>query len=367
MVNRYALWREELREPIPESDRASRPVDPTVSCGFWRISAARTKPSSPVAIWPQDGASGPVIFFMVGAGKVEGESMFDTLTAHERVQNFLHNGSWLKCSAVSEDAYHAAMETGYWVDGQPSRRISETERLDLVPDTPQAQGGNNPVGEDGEPIDLFHQQVTEKIDAEIAKWKALQPLDTLEKANAAAGIRDTLRLLWKQADGRKKEEDAPWNDKLYVIEDKWGHYLRDSKSVATDIFEAIDVFKRAEVQRLQREADEKEKIERERLEIENRKMAEQYGMTVDDEALKEMVDQQIAAAPAPVIEAPRVGTAFGRAVSKAKTRTARIVDVRALAEHFIHAADEDFTAYLQKRADAAARAKITLPGTKIDE
>lgn len=353
----YALWRAEMKEPVPESDRQTRTDVPALMSGYWRINRARTKPDTPLAIWTQEGEAHTIFQFGNSYPK-------NTLSDAARWQDFLDK-QWFHTTAITREAWERALVSGKFDDGKDAREFSEEEKLDLIPNTPAAQGGNNPVGEDGAPIDLFHQQVAAKIDAEIAKWKALQPLDTLDKANAAAGIRDTLRLLWKQADGRKKEEDAPWNDKLAVIEDKWGHYLRDSKSVATDIFEAIDVFKRAELQRLKREADERERLERERIAEEARKEAAQHGLPVDEAEVASRVEEHIAATPAPVIEAPRVGTAYGRAVSKARVRTGDITDIKAFLLYLLDQGDTELLALLQKRANALARVGVKAPGMEI--
>lgn len=377
LTDSYDLWRAELAEPTPESDRHTRVDTPELIAGFWRILAARTKPSYPVAIWPENGASGPAVFFKVGVGKRDGESLFNTVTDADRVGDFQHS-SWLKCIAVSEADYHAAMASGRWADGQQARQMSDIEKLDLVPDTPASEGGNNPVGEDGQPIDLFHEQVTTKIAAALDKAKALPfPLTTLEDAQKGAEIIETLTGLGKQGEAKRKIEKQPHIEAAAAVDQKWS-LVRDASEMIAKLKAVIETFKRAETERQRREAAEAAEVERKRLqkiaddEAEERRVALQKQL--DDEAAQrgESAEQvvveaeQVEVAPAPVVEPVRVSTPHGRAVSTPKTKTATITDLRALSEHFIHAADADFVDYLQKRVNAAARAKITLPGTRID-
>lgn len=377
MIPNYGLWRTELAEPTPEADRHTRIDTPELITGFWRILSARTKPSHPVAIWPDDGSAGPAVFFKIGVGARDGESLFNTVTDPERVDEFKQS-TWFKCIAVSEADYHSAMASGRWPDGTPARQMSAEEKLDLVPDTPSSEGGNNPIGEDGQPIDLFHEQVTTKIAAALDKAKALPfPLTTMEDAQKGAEIIETLTGLGKQGETKRKLEKQPILDAAAAVDAKWS-LVRDASEMIAKLKAVIETFKRAETARLKKIADDAAEVERKRLqdiadaEAETRRVALQKQL--DDEAAQrgESAEQvvveaeRVEVAPAPVVEPVRVSTPHGRAVSTPKTKTATITDLRALSEHFIHAADADYIDYLQKRVNAAARAKITLPGTRID-
>ncbi len=365
MADAYACWRAELKTPTPDADRLRRPTDLALLCGFWRIDSARMKPDHPVAIWPQDGANGPAIFVKIGVGARDGESLFNTINDEARVDDFL-GSTWLKCIAVEEGVYHQAMLTGRWPDNKPARQMSDTEKLDLVPDTPPAEGGNNPVGEDGQPLDLFHQQVTDKIEAALEKAQALKfPITTMEDAQKGAEIIETLTGLGKQGEAKRKLEKQVWLDGAAAVDLKWSPVRAASEMIAK-LKAVIETFKRAETARLQREQAERDAAERERIAEEARKEAERHGQPVDEAEIAQHVEEQIAAAPPPVVEPVRVSTAHGRAISSPKVKTATITDLVALATHLATVKDADLIEYLQKRANAAARAKITLPGTRID-
>jgi hypothetical protein len=148
--------------------------------------------------------------------------------------------------------------------------------------------------------------------------------------------------------------------------------------------DAIEAFRRAEQKRI---ADE----QRREREAEQRRLAEEAAQRMREEAAQraaeaaeagddteeqpsdEEIEAQAAAEAAEKVaeqpqvqaEAPRVGTAHGRAVSKAKRKRAIVHDFTKLALALLESEDSELIAYLQKRADAAARAKITLAGTEI--
>lgn len=377
MADAYATWHAELKTPTPEADRMNRPMDVAALAGFWRIEGARMKPDYPCAIWPQDGDAGLATFVKVGVGARDGESLFNTITDGERVHEFIGT-TWLKCVAVEEGVYHQAMLTGRWPDGKPARQMSAEEKLDLVPDTPQAEGGNNPVGEDGQPLDLFHEQVVTKIDAALAKAQALPfPITTMEDAQKGAEIIDTLTALGKQGEAKRKAAKQFWLDGAAAVDQKWSA-VRSASEMIAKLKGVIETFKRAETARLQKIADEAARVERARLqkiaddEAEEKRVALQKQLDEEAEQRGEAAEQVVVEpekveVKAETVTAPKVSSTYGRAVSTPKVKTATITDVRALCEHFIHAGDADFLEYLGKRANAAARAKITLPGTEIDK
>lgn len=356
----YALWRAELKEPVPESDRATRTNEPASIIGFWRIQGARTKPSYPVAIWPQDGASGPVIFFMVGAGKVEGESMFDTLTAHDRVQDFLHNGSWLKCSAVSEDAYHAAMETGYWADDrQPARQMTKEQKVGVDLST----GGNNP------PLD---QSLADQIEAAAATAADIEVIDQAS-ADKATGALDRLRLLLQKAEAERVSEKAPFLQGGKDVDARWGAIAQPGETAKNALEKRRKVWLRAEQSRLDALAAEetRKRNQAAREEAERIAAAENARRAAEAEQLGQepaetVKPEEIEVAVAPV-EAPRAkaGTAFGRASGLKKVKVGVITDKA----KFVAAITEqpDFIEFLNAKVARLAKANVLLDGMTIKE
>lgn len=368
MADAYRLWRAELKEPTPEDKRHYRESQPHLLSGFWRIEGARTKPDYPVAIWTEEGHEATI--FQIGR-----QYPMNTVEHAEKWREFAET-SWLKCIAVTDTEYEAAQATGRWKDGKPSRQLSEDEKLDLIPDTPASEGGNMPEGGDA-----LHEQLVSRVPSLIQKATALGPIDTLDKANAAAAIIEDLAGLGRKGEARRKEEKQPHLDAATAVDAKW-QVVRQASEAVKALKDAIDKFQRAERIRLQREEDERQRKERERLqreaaeriaaeEAERAKLAEQMGMQAevkseDDIAAEAaQIAEEKVAETAVAVTAPRVGTEFGRGIKKPKKRRAEIVDKAA----FIASLDQqdEFNLFLQTTADRLARANFQAPGIRIIE
>jgi hypothetical protein len=267
---------------------------------------------------------------------------------------------------VTREAWAAALDAGRWADGKPSRQMSDEEKLDIIPDTPTEQGGNMP---DDERLTL-DQQIAAKVDAEVAKAAALGAISTMEKATKAAEIVDTVRKLWKVGDTKREEEYRPHKDAADAVQAKWSTPLDKAKVLGTKLVNDIDAFKRAEQQRLQREADEAARIERERLAAEAQRVrdenarlqAEADAAGVEPPVLEAEPEVEVVA---PVVAAPKVSSAYGRAISKVKVKKGRIVDETKFIKFLRTQAD--FKEWLQAKADKLARAKLEAPGVEMYE
>jgi hypothetical protein len=370
----YALWRQELKTPTPDADRQHRGGKPESLCGFWMIDGARTKPAYPVAIFPQDDR----IIFKIGVGATDGESLFGD-DDERRLHDFM-TSTWFKCVAVTDTAYHAAMESGRWADGRPARKFSEAEKLGLEPATPPEQGGNMPP-EEAE-ADLDNQIIT-KIEAELKKIPDVKfPLNK-ESAEFAATIVDRLRGLGKQGEPRRKAQKQPHMDAAAAVDAHWS-ILKDASAAIERMVTAIAGFTKAEEARLRREQEESLRVERERIRKETEDRAREAAEQAEREALargeafevpteeaiaeqvEAEVEQQIAAAPP--VEAPKVvvrGSEQSRAISKAKRKVGKITDVDAFIASIKDQAD--FREFLQTKADKLARANTALKGMEITE
>lgn len=384
----YDLWRTEYYTPTPEEDRLSRPTDPHLLSGYWRIVGARTKPDWPVAIWTKEGAEHTI--FQIG------RKVMNTAEHGTEWEEFTVGG-WLKCIAVSENDWHMALESGRWDDGKPARTISKEEEHDIIPSTPADEGGNMIFDEEtGEEVDDFWLQIKTKLAAlakkagalgkvTTIKGKGVLRVTTLAEAEAAAKLRDDIREIGGLGEKRRKEEKKPHDDAAKAVQEKWVPVLAPASELAEALLNGIAAFQAAEEARLAEEArkqrEAEEKRIREEREAELRREAEERAAeaakagesppVIDDEQIAAQAAEEAAEEAAEIVgEAPKVevrGSAYGRATRKAKTRTATITDAMALAKHLLDANDTDLLEYLQKRADGAARAKITLPGMEIDE
>lgn len=370
----YTLWHKELRHPTPEEHRLQRTTTPSEMSGYWRIVGARTKPDYPVAIWTADGETDTII-------QIGRMTPVRTNGRHDdkHWQEFA-NGSWLHCIAVTEDEYHRAMDDkgpGKWDDGKPARQLTADQKLGLdIPTTPAEQGGNMPPEAAAE---IEHEQIVEKIEALVEKANAIGKIDSIEKANEAAAIIEPLRGLGTRGEARRKSEKQPHLEAAAAVDAKWSAVRLASEAVKV-LLDAVDGFRRAEKRRLEQEEAERQRKERARIAEENRQRLEAEAAerrriaeaearepepqpSADDMAAE--AERIAAETVVPVkVEAPRVGTAFGRGVSKPKIKSGTITDI----DLFFGAikTQADVVEFLQKKANALARANVTLPGMEID-
>lgn len=354
----YHYWRQELKAP----GTLMRDTNQRVA-GYWRSDGARTKPSWGVAIWYDDDGTPHV---KIGNSQKDGEAEYMT---------FKTEATWLRCSAVPHADYLVAMETGFWPSDQKHARHLDAEtKLDIIPDTPAEEGGNM-VDEDGKPIDQFWAQIRDKLAKAEAAIFLLGKIDSEDKATKLAAQIEILREAGKLGEAQRKIEKAPWDTGAAAVQTKWVPILTPASDAIKLGVEAIDKYQKAERARLQAIADEAARVERVRLQaiadetarVEQERLqaladaaAAEKGMTAE---LVEVEAEQVEVAPV-VVEAPRVSTAYGRAVTKAVVRKGKIVDQA----KFIKAIKDgdDFKEFLQNKANALARAKTKVAGMEIE-
>lgn len=411
MTNVWAYWQAEIRarKPVDAGGKAfvptrdepgtlSRDTDQPID-GYWRIMGAKTKHDVPIAIWREPGTDHIVM---------QWDAQQPATIAEDSERFLKFRSTWFNsCAAVTKAEWDQALVTGLWPDGKPSREMSEEEKLgiDVKP------GDNNaPVEE----------TLAEQIAAQVAKAEAMAEPKTQAEADAATGVVDKLRKLWKLADEARVVEKRPHDEAAAAVQSKWLAIMNPAKDAGAALDERRKMFLKKEQQRLndiaaeenrkrQEEARRKQQAERERLqreadaraaeEAERRreaaakaaeeariaeeaaaadasKRAEADRLAAEAKAAEEAAAVTVVAEEVKVpeiavetVEAERAtaGTAFGRNSGLKKTKVAVIVDIRALAEHFIHGADTDFTDYMQKRAQAALRGKVALPGVEAKD
>lgn len=377
----YDLWRAEIDYPTEPSARHRRATDPSQLEGFWRIHSSRMKPDWPLAIWTEAG----VTYFKIGHVGDNGGTVPNTSADEAQWHDFIAN-AWLRSTAVEEDVYRQAYDGGYWPDGKHAKRVSDAERLDLIPDTPKDAGGNNPepdLDEEGRPVDQFWKQISEKITAQLEKAAQLgNRLDDLETANKAAEIVEMLRGLGKQGEGRRKAEGEPHRLELAKVQAKWLPFLEPASAMIVTLTDMVDQFKRREQKRLDDLAAAARETERKRLAdeaaariaaeaAERQKEAEAHGLPAPAEPTEEEIveeanavaEQQIERAPPPRKAKVRVGTAHGRALSGRKVVRGKITDRAAFIVSI--AGHPDFIAWCDEKANKLARANAIVDGMEI--
>lgn len=351
-LNRYAYWHTMLAQSgIYVDPEHTGTID-----GYWRLIGARTKADYPVAAW-MDGQSTAEML------KVGRKAEFNLQSAEG--QDFMA-GSWPKCMACTEEDYNRAIETGFWPDGKPSRITSDAEKLGV--DLGEgATGGNAPPS---------YELLSQQLDELVAKARALVVKDQ-ETADAAKVLADRIKLVWDKADKERDTEKRPHDEASKAVQAKWMAHMSPADLERKALLSRMDTWLTQE----QRRRDELA-----RQETERRREAARQEYAADIEALSdgEFADKYGHEKPqpeggdevtAPVAFEPEIapvqaekvtaGGAFTRNASAKKKKVARIVDMDALYQSLKD--NDEFVAFMQKKADAAMRAKITLPGVKIEE
>lgn len=348
----YDLWNAELKNPVPESDRLERSVDPLMMSGFWRIEAAKTKADYPVAIWTGEGQTATM--FKIGL------KLMNTEQNADKWQEFLDQ-TWPLCHAVPTPAYHAAMASGFWADGKPARKMTEEEKL----------GIDTKPGDNQAPVE---ETLAEQIAATVEKAEAMPEPKTQDEADAATGIVDKLRKLWKRADEERDREKRPHDEAAAAVQAKWKPIMEPAKIAGAALDERRKTYLRKEQARLDAIAAEETRKRQEAAKIEAQRIADEENARRAAEAAEKgetptdvVKAEDIAMPEVAPVEAARAtaGTAFGRNSGLKKKNVGTITDKDALIAALKD--DADFTAYLQSRVDAAVRAKVTLPGVTVKE
>lgn len=365
-TDQYALYRTELRVPGSiDRDPSEGDISKLIS-GYWRIEGARTKADYPVAIMLSE--DGEATIFQIGR-KRPMNSVEHATEWHE----FL-TGSWLKCIAVTKADWASALEQGRWPDGKPSRQLTEEEKAGIAGGTE----GNQPPKEEA---------LAEQIKTLAEVLDATPEPQTQEEADRLSEKLGRMRGLLKLAEAERVKEKEPHLQAEREVDARW-KAIRDPGLTAGEKAEARrKMFLRKEQDRLDKIAREEEarrlaaaaaaaEEERQRLAEEEsarrRAEAEAAGFTAEEVeqvahvAPEEIELPEVAVAP---VEAERAlsGGAYGRASGLRKVKVAVIEDATKLTAYLIEQGDVDFFDYLQKRAAAAVRAKVSLPGISTRE
>jgi len=333
-MNDYNYWHKELKEPQSQERDTNEHI-----AGFWRIKAAKTKPDYPVAIWYVNNEQQ----LAIGRQKPnagENDTWFDFIGM-----------TFPKCEAITEQAYKQALETGFWSDGKPARKMDDNEKMGID----VSRGGNNP------PIE---ESIADQIKnlADIAK--DIPEPKTQEEANKATVIVDKLRGLWKVAEATRIKEKAPHDEAGKAVQAKWLPIMLPAKEEGVALDKRRKAFLLKEQKRLDDERAEKQRIANE----EAKKETERLQAIADAKAKEEGAGlaEKVEVAPVTVEEVKATaGGDFGRNSGLRKTRVGVIVDF----DKFIAAIKDapDFIEFLDKKAQSAARSQIALDGLEIKE
>jgi hypothetical protein len=313
-----------------------------VCWGFWRIISAKTKHDDAVAIYGDDKQAGIIV--IVGA-----QRPWINIDNAQGWHNFL---TWRgpKAKAVSKAEWSQAVSTGFWPDKKPAREMSADERLGI---STEAGGNDAPIEE----------ALADQIQALAEKLAAAKEPVTQDEANALSGDLDRMNALIKAANREFEAEFRPHKSEVDRISTKWHAIITPGEDAKAKAVKRRAAFLDKEDARRKAEAA----AENER----RRNAAEAERIRLENEARKKGHDPATVEPPKVELVEPERATAgsqFGRKSGLREYTVGKIVDLPMLANALLftgNGPDAELLEYLQKRADAAAKAGNPLPGTEI--
>ena len=338
----WKYWRAELAAP----GSLSRDTTDKVA-GYWRVSAAKTKPDTCAAIWYSP--EGNVVWAVGRQRPQAGDG--------KEWDDFM---SWTfpKCSAITKEAYHAALETGFWPDGKPVWQMTDEQKL----------GIEIPSGDNAAPVD---ESLADQITSLAATIDKTPEPSTQDQANALSGLLDKMRVLLRLAEAERVKLKEPHLQAGREVDATWTAIKAPGERSGIAGEARRKAFLKKEQARLDAEAAEERRKQQAIIDAENQRIREENAKRAA-EAAEADVPEPAAVVPeiaAPAVEAQRAtaGSAFGRASGLKKVTVLDTLDAEALAFHFLETKDVDFINYLTDRAKKAIRAKVTLPGVKTKD
>jgi hypothetical protein len=278
--------------------------------GFYRQRNARTKVDQPVAIW---GSSPNRIALVGGKAVAEGSTIWHDFIAW----------GWPKCAPVTYEEYKSAGQSGYWPDGKAAKHVDEAG----MPVSRAAT--NEPPAFDA---------LADQIEAAIDSLKDLPPIEAGAVADRVSDALARLRQLRQQAYTAKRDEKRPHEEQVAAVERKWSDIIDPADEVLKFASGRLNDWLRKEEQRLAREAAAAS--------------VERGSPSLDP------------------IQPPRAqaGSAFSpRRTSLRTKRVGVVTDAKAFALHLLDNNDLALADFLNRRAQDAARSKVTMPGMEIKE
>lgn len=334
MADLFAYWQREIDQPGSQRrDNVEEPLN-----GWWRSRGAKTKWDWPAVVWTDDRG--------LTWGQVGHAAPFEFNTDG---WYRWYDWSFVKSDAVTEEEYQRAMDKGFWDDGKISRRPLE----DDPKATHTAYVGDDPSSNAAPPRDELADMI-EAIASQIAKIEVVEDQAT---ADRMAGLLDRLRRLWKQSDEARAKEKEPHLTEGRMVDGRWKPILARAE-VSGGLGKArLNKYLIAEENRLRAEA----RAQREAEEAAARAAAEAAGGSEPVEA-PEQPDRG-RRQPEPVA---RAHSEYGGKAASLTTRSYGVIENET---KFINAikGGSDFKDFIQKKADALARAGQQVNGMTIEK
>lgn len=352
--NYYAVWQAAKR------GTAADPQNDQAICGFWRIASAKTKPDTPVAIWP------------VGDQQVAKIGRRDPVTEGSKDWHDFIGWGWTKCVPVEKAEYDAAIANGEWADGKSSRQQSDEERLGVA----AGEGDNAP------PADEL---IEDQIKAAVESAQAITKVTSADEARKANELAERLQGLYRLGDAQRDKEKRPHDDAAKAVQARWLPIITPAETERKRLIAVAKEWIKTEEARLAREAEAERRKKQAAIDAENERIREaNRKAAADAEArrIEQLGNAPIGSEPEPEpepeleqeiapakVEVPKVQAAstFGRATGLRKVTRGTITDMAALAAALVAIKHPELVELLQKLADRAAKAGVPLAGMEITE
>ncbi len=312
MIANYDYWTNALAGnfgPVHDSDPQP---------GFFRKRLSRGGAYVPVAIWEHEGQ----IVALVDGKQADANEIWTYVCQHP----------------ISEQHYHARMETGKWHDE------SDAVAASLAP---------KPAGHNGPPQDEV-EILKGQIDAASAGADGFAEIKDDGEAAKAQSLRSRLLELSGSADKKREAEKKPHLEAGKAIDAKWQPLVKAAKAAADKIRDALSAHETRKARaaaETQRKADEAA-----------RKVAEEAAAKAPKDAPAPVAPPAPSPAPEPVTA---IRGAYGRAAAVKIVKIATVTDQDAAYGYL--KADKELSALISKLAQKAVDAGYTVPGTEVTE
>ncbi len=302
-ADQYDFWRRRLAGEIPDIH------DGDAQAGFYRIRFGEE--------WK------PVAYWYTKAGALRCRVADRDATEQWARERW----SFASQHPITHEVYQAVVAGGPWPDQHEA----------VTRDRLNSQGAPDPDSFDGlkDRIADLARDAETLIKAGGAKSQ--------EEADRASDLANRLGELWNKADGARKIEKTPFDEKAKAVQAKWLPVLSTA-----EIYKRI---KAAVVTPFLVAQENKRRV----AEAEARRMAEEAAKK------NEPIPEPPPAATVPI----KAGAAGRRSVSLRTVKAIEITDRAAVLAFFID--NEAITDVLQDLAAKAMRAGVTVPGTKVTE
>lgn len=328
IVERWEWWQRALKDPS-KIGSAELPIHPNeYQLGYYRC-RRKNGPWEPVGIYPEE------------TGKVIG------VRNGKQVEDVQELFLWACRHPITYEAYLKALDGGGFDD---------------EPRAPITIGHNSGDADSFDAISIELAGEIEQIEEFLRK-----PVETQEQADKVAIWTKRLTDIARRADEHRKIEKQPHLDACRAVDDKWRAPIDKAKEWTAKARDHLKPY----LEKLKREEEERQRLEREKAEAAARAAAEaaQKAMETGDEQQAEEAARLAAAAKQAEKDAAARKVNAGRTGARVSLRTEKVgvvQDYEKAAIALVKMQHPDFIACINQLAQRAAKAGVPFDGMTIE-